>query len=147
VRKQRVKMLTVRGAKAAAPSPDAEAWAQIIRNAAAERIKPDTIGEIFDAIAKKAMKGDAKSAAFLFDFLTTPPPAAGCKTPACDVALMETRRRVARYLMKNGPATEETLVELFGIDAESYGKVFVHSWFARCNGGFAITSLGRKENE
>lgn len=57
----------------------------------------------------------------------------------------ELRRRVARYLKKNGPTPEADLCELFEIEPVCADTIFQHEWFDKAKDGWHVTPAGRKD--
>lgn len=146
-----------------------------MRQAAIDAISIDDITEIIRKQVEKAKGGDAAAAKFVLDYATggsakvqinvksgpgQPPKESG--PPALVMngtgkrrepeqapkpkTVGEIRRSVARYLAKNGPASEEALSELFKIDPSEAETLFMHEWFGRCKEGWHLSAIGRKEN-
>jgi hypothetical protein len=135
--------------KAKAPPPaNGNAWAAIIRGAAKSCVSPDDVGQMFESVKQKAMEGNTKAMDFLFGYLQLDDDQVGCENSNCGMqSILDQRRKIARYMTKNGATSKAHLCELFELSEERVEKVCSHIWFAPTADGWHITSVGRRENE
>jgi hypothetical protein len=133
-------------ARRASP-PVSASVAEGLLAAAVEAIAEADVADIVRAQLAKAKAGDTVAAKFVLGFLgsaaSKPKGPRVVQSPEGETA-GKLRRRVARYLFKNGPTSEADLVELFGTEAAD-STTLDCPWFARCNTGWHLTALGRKE--
>lgn len=112
-------------------------------------IGPDDVAEIIRLQVQKAKAGNSAAAKFVLDLVgkagkSAPAPMDGRPSP--DPTVGELRRRIARYLIKNGATPEPELCELFEIEPDEAETVLVCEWFDKATAGWHINKQGRKEN-